>query len=100
MYHVSVFTSLGIWKSHSSLCNILKAAVMLATVALPIVFESEPHETFKFLFGIILGIFRIVKSVTAKLRIAKITKKVIMPIKNLLTSFMRLYFNPKFFELA
>ena len=73
---------------------------MLATVALPIVFESEPNKTFKFLFGIILGTFRIVKSVTAKLRIAKITKKVRMPIENLLTSLMRLYFNPKFFELV
>ena len=72
---------------------------MLATVALPIVFESEPSETFKFLFGIILGIFTIVKSVTAKLRITKIAKKVRMPIKNLLTSLMRLYSNPKFFKL-
>ena len=50
---------------------------MLATVALPIVFEIEPNETFKFLFGIILGILTIVKRVTAKVRIIKIAKKVL-----------------------
>ena len=99
MYQVLVFTFLGIWKSHSSLCNIFKAVVMFATAALLILLEIEPKKIFKFLLRITLGMFVIDRGINQKLRIIKIAKKVRIPTKNLLTSFICLNFNPKIFDL-